>query len=219
VAATPQLRLVLAISLDGRLAPPWGGAAQIGGPGDRRVLEEALAWADACLIGGRTLRLHGSTCQIHAPDLLAQRQRDGRPDQPAAVVVSRTVRFDLQLRFFQQPLERWLLSPVAGEPTRPAPEGFTRQLPLVDWPAALADLACAAGPRLLLLGGAALAAQLLALDLVDQLQLTVCPCLLGGAHSWLPDGVDLAPNRWRLLEQRSLEGEELLLRYARGRLA
>lgn len=64
-----------------------------------------------------------------------------------------------------------------------------------------------------------MAAQLLALDLVDQLQLTVCPCLLGGAHSWLPDGVDLAPNRWRLLEQRSLEGEELLLRYARGRLA
>ncbi|MGA0022394.1 MAG: riboflavin biosynthesis protein RibD, partial [Vulcanococcus sp.] len=47
----PELRLVLAVSLDGRLAPPAGGAAQIGGRGDREALEQALAWADACLIG------------------------------------------------------------------------------------------------------------------------------------------------------------------------
>jgi hypothetical protein len=39
--------------------------------------------------------------------------------------------------------------------------------------------------------------------------------LLGGVHSWLPAGVALAPNRWRLLEQRPLDGEELLLRYGR----
>lgn len=213
MAASLQLRLVLAVSLDGRLAPPQGGAAQIGGPGDRRVLEEALSWADACLIGGNTLRLHGSTCLIHAVDLLEQRRRDGRSPQPTAVVVSRSGGFDPQLRFFHQPLERWLLTPapVPG----PAVVGFTRQLPLADWSAALASLAAVVGPRLLLLGGAALAAQLLAADLVDELQLTVCPRLLGGRHSWLPVGVELPPNRWRLLEQRPLEGEELLLRYAR----
>ncbi|MFO0103658.1 MAG: riboflavin biosynthesis protein RibD, partial [Cyanobium sp.] len=34
---TPWLRLVLAVSLDGRLAPPEGGAAQLGGKGDRRA--------------------------------------------------------------------------------------------------------------------------------------------------------------------------------------
>lgn len=209
-----QLRLVLAVSLDGRLAPPDGGAAQIGGRGDRRVLEEALAWADACLIGGRTLRLHGSTCQIHAADLLGQRRRDGRPEQPTAVVVSRTNRFDPQLLFFRQPLERWLLtSAPAVAITHAAP--FSRSLPLKSWPAALASLAAAAGPRLLLLGGADLAAQLLAADLVDQLQLTLCPRLLGGAHSWVPSDVALSPNRWSLLEQRPLEGQELLLRYHR----
>ena len=209
----PQLRLVLAVSLDGRLAPPEGGAAQIGGRGDRRVLEEALAWADACLIGGRTLRLHGSTCQIHAADLLAQRRRDGRSEQPPAVVVSRTTRFDPQLRFFRQPLERWLLTPSPDAISDAAP--FSRRLPLTSWPAALASLAAAAGPRLLLLGGAELVAQLLAADLVDQLQLTLCPRLLGGGHSWVPLDVALAPNRWTLLEQRPLEGQELLLRYQR----
>ena len=215
MAASPLLRLVLAVSLDGRLAPPGGGAAQIGGRGDRRVLEEALAWADACLIGARTLRLHGSTCQIHAIDLLEQRRRAGRSLQPPAVVVSRSAQFAPNLRFFEQPLDRWLLTPTPAEPTASVVAGFTRQLPLADWSEALVGLALAAGPRLLLLGGAELAAQLLALNLVDELQLTLCPRLLGGVHSWLPAGVALAPNRWRLLEQRPLDGEELLLRYGR----
>ena len=75
--ALPQLRLVLAISLDGRLAPAAGGAAQIGGPGDLRVLEESLAWADGCLIGAETLRRHGTTCLIHAGDLLEQLLKAG----------------------------------------------------------------------------------------------------------------------------------------------
>ncbi len=169
----PQLRLVLAVSLDGRLAPAEGGAAQIGGPGDRRVLEEALAWADACLIGARTLRLHGCTCLIHAADLLEQRRRQGRSDQPVALVVSRRADFDPHLRFFTQPLERWLLTPelaagVRPEPvaaarseafsspaTPPAPPpGFAAVQPLGPWPDTLRELAAAGLHRLVLLGGA-----------------------------------------------------------------
>ena len=100
---------MLAVSLDGRLAPPAGGAAQLGGAGDRRVLEEALAWADAVLIGARTLRLHGSTCLIHRPELLEQRRRAGRSPQPMAIVVSRSGQLDPALPFFRQPLRRGLL--------------------------------------------------------------------------------------------------------------
>ena len=175
-AIRPELRLVLAVSLDGRLAPPQGGAAQIGGRGDRRVLEEALAWADACLIGGRTLRLHGSTCLIHAADLLEQRRSQGRSSQPDVVVVSRCGRFDPELRFFRQPLQRRLLLP----PPQPAqlPAGFQACHPLNTWADALAGLSAAGLRRLVLLGGAELAGQLLAADRVDQLQLTVCPLLL-----------------------------------------
>ena len=212
-AAPPELRLVLAVSLDGRLAPPGGGPAQLGGRGDRRVLEEALAWADGCLIGGRTLRLHGSTCLIHAADLLEQRRHQGRTAQPEALVVSRTGRFDPQLRFFRQPLQRRLL--LASPQAAAVPAGFMAVHPLEGWSDALADLAGAGLRRLVLLGGAELAGALLAADRVDQLQLTLCPRLLGGPHSWLPEGVTLAANRWQLLEQRPLEGEELLLRYGR----
>lgn len=210
-----QTRLVLAISLDGRLAPASGGAAQLGGRGDRRALEEALAWADGCLIGARSLRLHGSTCLIRDADLLAQRQSQGRSPQPVAIVVSRGGRLAADLPFFAQPIVRWLLQSEPG----PGAPGFERQLPLPSWPEVRNLLADAGLQRLVVLGGAQLAASLLAADAIDALQLTLCPMLLGGDHSWLP-ATALLPEGlagWRLEQHQDLGGDELLLRYGRVR--
>ena len=177
----PFVRLVLAISLDGRLAPPVGGAAQLGGEGDRRALEQALAWGDACLIGAGTLRAHQCTCLIRSPQLLEQRRSEGRAEQPAAVVVSRSPDFDQDWLFFRQPLQRWVLAPA------PVEAGFERWIPLGEsWSQRLEALGSAGIQRLVLLGGARLAADLLAADCVDALQLTLVPQLLGGRFSWLP---------------------------------
>jgi 5-amino-6-(5-phosphoribosylamino)uracil reductase len=206
------------VSLDGRLAPAEGGAAQLGGHGDRRVLEEGLAWADAALVGAETLRRHGSTCLIHAEDLLERRRQEGRPSQPTAVVVSRSGLLPEALPFFRQPLTRWLLQPPSVPPGAPPP-GFHRHLPLAGWRPALAGLGDLGARRLVVLGGARLAAALLAEDLLDELQLTLCPRLLGGPHQWLPADADMGPGGrqgWRLVESRSLPGEELLLRWHRS---
>jgi len=213
--ARPSTRLVLAVSLDGRLAPPQGGAAQIGGRGDRRLLEEALAWADGALLGAETLRRHGTTCLIHAPDLLAARAAEGRSPQPVALVASRSGVIPRALPFFQQPLERWLVAPA---PVAAGAEalGFTRGVAMGGWPAALLQLAGLGVQRLVVLGGAALAGALLAERLLDELQLTVCPRLLGGPHTWVPTGLPLEPSLWELREQRALQGGELLLRYGAG---
>ena len=273
----PHLRLVLAVSLDGRLASPAGGAAQIGGRGDRRVLEEALAWSDGALLGAETLRRHGSTCLIHAPDLLKRRLQRGLAPQPLALVASRSGRLPPGLPFFAQPVQRWLLlqktpgeealaperlaatsaqsaaadtgasgprgpaeaSPevvrqegeaippiqaaplgAGSSPARPVahPAGFARVLPMEGWEPALRLLAAAGLERLVVLGGASLAASLLAEDRLDELQLTFCPQLLGGAYTWLgPTALVPVPARggWRLLEHRRLEGDELMLRYGR----
>ena len=116
---------MLASSLDGRLAPAGGGAAQLGGAGDRAVLEASLAWADGCLIGARTLRVHGTTCLIREPGLLARRATQGRSPQPLAVVVSRSGHLAPTLPFFSQPLRRWLLQAAGPAPLLlPVPPGF-----------------------------------------------------------------------------------------------
>jgi 5-amino-6-(5-phosphoribosylamino)uracil reductase len=215
----PSVRLVLAVSLDGRLAPASGGAAQLGGAGDRHVLEQALAWADAVLIGAGTLRAHRCTCLIHEPQLLAQRKQEGRPLQPTALVVSRRPDFGLEWPFFQQALERQLLTP-----DRIAVDGFSaihRLQP--SWETTLVELAALGFHRLVLLGGAGLCASLLEADQVDELQLTLSPCLLGGRFSWIPSegcSMPLAlsqPDAWTLLSADRLSGNELLVLYGRSR--
>ena len=214
----PTVRLVLAISLDGRLAPPGGGAAQLGGEGDRCALEQALAWADACLIGAGTLRAHQCTCLIRNPQLLEQRRSEGRADQPAAVVVSHQSAFPRQWRFFEQPLQRWLLAP------NPPCEGFDRWMPLTQsWSDQLEGMATLGIERLVLLGGAGLTGDLLQHDAVDELQLTLVPRLLGGANTWLPCGLASLPaavteaGSWRAVEPEPLGDGEWLLRYQRVR--
>jgi 5-amino-6-(5-phosphoribosylamino)uracil reductase len=212
------VRLVLAVSLDGRLAPAGGGAAQLGGVGDRLMLDQALAWADACLLGAGTLRAHQSTCLLRDLALQQQRLKQGRPAQPIAVVVSHQSAFPQGWLFFQQPLQRWLLAP------QPPAEGFERWLPLQStWPQHLEALQRAGIRRLVLLGGAQLAAELFQVDAVDELQLTVSPRLLGGANSWIPPHtIDLPealqqPDAWCFQAADPLQGDELLLRYRRRR--
>ena len=183
---------MLAVSLDGRLSPPCGGAAQLGGAGDRIVLEQALAWADAVLIGAGTLRAHRSTCLIHEPQFLLQRKQDGRPLQPTALVVSRRPDFCLDWPFFQQALERHLLTPDPD-----SVDGFSvihRLEP--SWESTLVELAEWGFHRLVLLGGAGLCGSLLEADQVDELQPTLSPCLLGGRFSWIPtDGCSMPAAR------------------------
>ena len=217
-AGRPEVRLVLAISLDGRLAPPEGGAAQLGGRGDRRVLESSLAWADASLIGAGTLRAHRCICLIREPDLLRSRLDEGRSAQPASVVVSQSGGFPTHWPFFEQPLQRWLMAP------EPPSKGFQRWIPLgTSWMERLAALEVAGIRRLVLLGGAQLAGELLQADFVDALQLTLVPKVLGGPHTWVrhPDrglpSVLGGSGAWLLEEATPLGGGELLLRYRRHR--
>jgi hypothetical protein len=86
------------------------------------ALDQALAWADACLIGAGTLRAHQCTCLIRNRTLVNQRLAAGRPAHPAAVIVSRSPDFSMSWRFFQQPLCRWLVAP------EPMDDGLLRPL-------------------------------------------------------------------------------------------
>lgn len=207
---------MLAISLDGRLAPSEGGPAQLGGQGDRRALEEALCWADAVLLGAQTLRVHGTSCLIHAPDLLRVRLDQGLPAQPPVVVWSRSGQLNPQLPFFRQPLERWLLLSASAVPPPAAALGFRTILPFKTWPDALERLAGLGVRRVVALGGAQLASALVAAGELDELQLTLCPLVLGGKHLWLPaDAWAEAASRWRLARREDLQAGEQLLLYER----
>ncbi len=220
----PWVRLVLAISLDGRLAFPNGGKTTLGGFNDRQMLEEALAWSDGTLVGGGTLRAHKNTCLIHNPQLLKKRESEGRSKQPISVVVSSQKDFCANWPFFNQPIQKWIMSPEDALAETSESLKYDRKFCLKEtWPSTLAQLEKAGLSRLVLLGGAQLVSSLLAVDQVDELQLTFTPKIIGGKYTWVSAEPTQLPqtlsqqNSWELKASKNLGESEFLLHYVRNR--
>ncbi len=192
----PWIRLVLAISLDGRITLPKGGPSTLGGKEDRRILEETLAWADAVLLGAETLRVHKNTCLIHENDLLEKRLLEGKPKQPIVIVISNRKNFNIKWPFFQQPIIRWILSKEEFIKDIELQSGFHRQLTLQQsWDQTLNLLKQEGLEKIVLLGGANLVASLLMEDKIDELKLTLTPKIVGGKYSWVPVEIINLPSK------------------------
>ena len=267
----PHATVILAISADGKIADAVRSPARFGSANDKAHLEQQVAASDAVLFGNGTLQAYGTTMRVISPELLKQRELQGKPPQPVQIVCSRSSQFDPNLRFFQQPVPRWLLtgqdcrepSPLPtkdskfdrtsgtilnnGQDAREARDEFssgTGILPVaprlidngatsqfdriiyaktasgeIDWMDAFQQLANFDIKRLAILGGGKLVASVLAAGLVDELWLTVCPLILGGADAPTPvegEGffADLAP-KLELLAVKQV-GQEVFLHYRFG---
>lgn len=188
-----QTVVVLAMSADGKIAAADGSAARFGSERDKAHLEQQVAEADAVLFGAGTLRAYGTTLSVRNPDLIQQRQQQGKPAQPVQIVCSPSGKLDPDWRFFRQPVPRWLLTTAAGRDALRDGERDRRLLDLfdriitygvtdqqIDWSQVLTQFEQANLKRLAVLGGGQLVASLLKADCVDEIRLTVCPLVLGG---------------------------------------
>ena len=66
----PEIILVIASSLDGRIAFPKGGETHLGSEYDKQLLNKSLTKVDATLFGSGTLKVHQSTFLIRKKDFL-----------------------------------------------------------------------------------------------------------------------------------------------------
>ena len=216
------VKLVLASSIDGRIAYPEGGKTQLGQSGDRLVLEESLAWSDAMLMGGQTLRDHQSICIIKNKSLLKQRFSEGKHEQPIALLASNQINFPVNWLFFKQPLQRWLIQKQSEKNEIMLPNGFDKKInSKFTWSDSLDDLYQQGIAKIVLLGGANLISAFLLEDLIDELQITITPHLLGGDYCWVSSklrSLNITMNKknnWILKESKNLGQNELLIRYFR----
>jgi 5-amino-6-(5-phosphoribosylamino)uracil reductase len=234
----PHTTVVLAMSADGKIADFRRAPARFGSKADKAHLEEQIAASDAVLFGAGTLRAYGTTLTVSHPTLLQHRIQSGKSAQPLHIVITQSANLDPELHFFQQPIQRWLLTTPAGAISWQKREGkvptaedtprsefaakfeqilvFETPLGKIDILAALQHLAYIHITRLVILGGGELVASMLELDLIDELWLTVCPLILGGARAPTPvQGAgflaNLAP-RLQLLEVRQVD-QEVFLHY------
>jgi 5-amino-6-(5-phosphoribosylamino)uracil reductase len=208
--------LVLAMTVDGKIADGGRSAAKFGSPEDFRHLEEQVAQADAVLIGAGTLRVHGTTMRVLDPALIQARVQRGQTPQPIQIVCSRSGNLDPDLKFFRQPVPRWLLTTADI-----MSKEFDRVLQInhgqdIDWQQAWVELAGLGIDRLCILGGSEIATALWEQDLIDELQLTICPLIFGGDTAPTPCmGAGLAiPRELELIRNESI-GQEVYLHYRR----
>ncbi|MGF1566752.1 MAG: RibD family protein [Nodosilinea sp.] len=218
----PHTSLILAMSLDGKIADVQRGAARFSSAADLAHLETRVAAADGVLFGGGTLRAYGTTLSVRDSTLIAQRQGRHQGDQPIHIVWSPSGRLDPRSRFFQQPVPRGLITTAAGAARWHRGEfGQIWTIPASqttpwDWPWTLDQLYQAGIHTLALLGGGRLAAELLQAERVHEIFITICPLVLGGDTAPTPvEGsgflVALAP-RLKLLSNRVV-GDEVFLHY------
>jgi 5-amino-6-(5-phosphoribosylamino)uracil reductase len=102
------------MSADGKISDASRSPILFGSPADKAHLEAQVALADGILGGAGTLRAGGSAMPVSNPELLQQREQQGKPAQPIQLICSRTGNIDPELRFFQQPILRWLLTTEKG---------------------------------------------------------------------------------------------------------
>lgn len=210
----PQMTAVLAMTADGKIADVHRHPARFGSSADRAHLERQVAHSDAVILGARTLLAHGSAALVRDPELLQMRSEQGKSPQTLHIVCTRSGEMDRQIDFFQQPLERWLVTSSIGANHWQVGKEFQRIWCDYHWSDLLTEFYRLGLRKIGVLGGGSLIAELLSAQVIDDFWLTVCPLIFGGATAPTPvDGSGfLEPIKLKLLSYEPL-GQEILLHY------
>jgi 5-amino-6-(5-phosphoribosylamino)uracil reductase len=214
--------LVLAMTADGKISDVTRSAPSFGSQRDYAHMAAQVMESDVVLVGSGTLHDGGSAVETK-PALIQARLDRGQSAQPPQIICSRSGNIDPTLPFFQQPIDRWLLTTNAGATAWLDRDSFDRVLICetadgqdLDWQIVTATLTELGIENICFLGGAELAASLFAANFIDELWLTICPFIYGGSNAPSPvAGAGFAPALAPRLELLSVDRveQELFLHY------
>jgi 5-amino-6-(5-phosphoribosylamino)uracil reductase len=218
----PYTVLSCAVSIDGYLGSAGGERLILSNAADLDRVDGERAASDAILVGAGTIRADDPRLLVRSPARREARVARGCPPSPAKVTVTSTARLDPAAAFFAAGGSERLVycaTPCLGAAREHLGAVAT---PLdggdpVSLAAVLEDLHRRRVRRLLVEGGGTVLTQLLAADLVDELQLVVAPFFVGDsrARRFADDG----PYPWDPDHRATLAGVQqiddvALLRYA-----
>ncbi|MCX7826654.1 MAG: dihydrofolate reductase family protein [Verrucomicrobiae bacterium] len=221
----PHVIVHMAMTLDGKTATVERRRTDWTSQTDKRRLIENRAMADAVMVGARTAETARTSLSILDERLQRARVRRGLPPHPLRVIVSAHCSFRKNIRAFERQV-----SPVLVFTSSRAPKAK------LAWLARLPDVhVYVVGkkdvnvPRMLDIlardwkvkrlqceGGANLNGSLFTAHAVDELHVTLCPWVFGGAQApTLADGKGFP--RSEILKAKLLRceqfGQELFLQY------
>lgn len=223
-AARPFVLVNMAMTADGKIATANRAVTTFGSPRDLRHLYELRATADAVMAGARTVEETNAKLGPGGPRHQRLRLRQGLAEFNLRVIASGSASIDPTAAIF-----RSRFSPIILLTTERASPGKLRRLrPLVDEVVMSGEREIDFNEtlrhlrrkwkvsRLLCEGGGELNDALFRAGLVDELHLTICPRIFGGARApTIADGlgagrlVDAA--KLRLISSRRVSDELFLV--------
>ena len=213
----PEIILVIAISLDGRIALPQGGESHLGSDYDRELLNQSLTKVDATLFGSGTLKAHQSTFLIKKKNFFNKRQEIS-VNQPISIIAGNSKKFSQSWRYFNQPIKRWLIS--SDEKIKDSKVNFDKTFFYENsWLNTLNILKKEGIKRIALLGGAKLIESFFKEDLIDEIKITICPKIIGGQYTWIPfkekNEIYNFKNRWKIKMTKVLKTSEIFIHFTK----
>ena len=196
----PWIRSNFVATIDGAAHGSDGVSGTLGGDADKQVFDVLRSLADVVLVGAGTARDEGYG-PADVPIALVSRSLDV-PDRlvaPGTVVITSA----------DAPAER-IAELRATVDVIALGEGG------IDWPAVLDELSSRGWNHVLCEGGPSLHGELVGLDLVDEICLTVAPVLAAGPAPRIAHG-DAGVDRPMTLGHAIAAGDVLLTRWVRTR--
>jgi riboflavin-specific deaminase-like protein len=205
VPAGRHLRVNFIAALDGAISVE-GRSGGLGSDGDRRVFRVLRALADAVLVGSGTAAAEGYRPITADSPVGLIRTRLGRPAVAPVVIVSRRASLTPEDQLVTDAVAPTLLVTCAAADagrraalTAAGVEVLVCGDDDVDLPAAVDALADRGLEQLVCEGGPTLFRAALAADVVDELDLSIAPLLVGGGPDLVPSALP-APARAQLVQ-------------------
>lgn len=211
-------------SVDGG-ATSGGSSGAMGGPGDRLIFNLLRELADVIVVGAGTVRIEGYSGAQLSVTQRQHRQARGQSEVPQLAIVTGSGQLNRDMTVFTrtevQPLV--LTCTAAAEQTRRALGGLCEVLDCsgrdpakVDEAALLAALGARGMRRVLTEGGPTLLDSLIRRDLLDELCLTIAPCLVGGQARRIATGSGQLLTRMRCAHVLTDDAGYLYTRYVKA---
>jgi len=213
----PRVTIVIASSLDGRIAFPEGGESHLGSEEDKRMLNQNLSMVDATIFGLGTLKAHKSTYLIK--NLNENNETKISKSQPISIIASNSKKFNRNWKYFRQPIRRWLIT--SNKVDNFSNNDFEKELFFdISWEKTLISLKKRGINNLALLGGAKLINSFLKEDLITDIKITIIPQIIGGKYTWIPPeqskDIFKIKRLWEIKSIKNLMNNEIHIHYKKN---
>jgi riboflavin-specific deaminase-like protein len=195
-----------------------GKSSSLGDPDDKAVFQALRAVPDVILVGAGTVE-----AEDYQPVTLDEQRRErrlaaGLTEVPVLAIVSGRLSFNTEARVFSDPEHQpMVITGPRADPVKLAMLGDSADVVILEEVTPAAILARLSAAKIILCeGGPTLVGQFVAERMVDELDLTIAPLMIGGRSARIAHGETAEPPVEMRLDRQLIGDRSLFMRYLKN---